>query len=128
MESGTMKIVINEVSYPIKFGYGALRILGRTWGCDDLQEVFSRLGKLGDLVNGKLGFESMDMLGDITLAGIRSQNSDVDLTADDVVNAFLYAPDQMARVMQEFTASLPKTEPAKKKKIPVKKAPPKKKR
>jgi hypothetical protein len=128
MESGTMKIVIKEGSYPVAFGYGALRILGKTWECDDLQEVFSRLGKLGDLVNGKLGFESMDMLGEITLAGIRSQDSDVDLTTDDVVNALMHAPDKMALIMQEFAASLPNNEPAKKKKIPVKKAPPKKKR
>jgi hypothetical protein len=128
MESGTMKIVINGVSYPIKFGYGALRILGRTWGCDDLQEVYSRLGRLGDLVKGNLSFESMDVLGDITHAGITSLDNEVDITADDVVTAFIKDPDQMVMIMKEFMGSLPQQEPAKKKKIPVKKTPTRKKR
>ena len=117
-----MNIVINEVSYPVKFGYGALKILGKTWGCSNLQEVFSRLGKLGDLGQGKLSFEGMDILGHITLSGIRSQTTTVDITVDDVVEALMHAPDVMAQIMQEFAASLPNQEPAKKKVIPVKKS------
>lgn len=122
MNSETVNIEINSVTYPLKFGYGALKQLGKSWGLNDLQDVFLSLGKLGDLGKGKLGFESMDMLGDITLAGILSQDPTVDLDRDQVVQVFLHSPEKMAAIMQEFAASLPKQEPTKKK-IPAPKRP-----
>ena len=123
-----MNIEIEGVSYPVKFGYGALKVLGRTWGKTDLQEVFSCLGKLGDLGNGKLGFESMDMLGDITLAGILSQDPAAVLNRDQVVEMFMQQPEVMSAIMTQFAASLPNQETTKKKIPAPKKSPTRKKR
>jgi hypothetical protein len=124
MDAQTVTIEVQGTSYGMKFGYGALRMLGKNWKCDDLQEVFSRLGKLGDFSTGKLGFEALDTIGDITLAAIAvGDNPDYDFDRNELVNVLMKNPDKMGEVITAFVASMPNQEPegAKKKKAPVKK-------
>ena len=120
MTAGTLFIEVQGTRYGLKFGYAALRQLGVLLKLNDLQEVFSRLGKLGELANGKLNFESLDLIGDIALASILASDSQATLSREDLITHFLAHNDDMMQVINQFVASMPQAatskQPAPKKK------------
>lgn len=127
MSTPTLHITVLEKDYALRFGYASLRQLGILWKTDDLQQVFNRLGKLGDLATGALSMEMLDTFGDMVLAAIMAHkdNEIIAIDSDDVVTALMQDTSIMQDVMQAYTSSLPqagKKNPAPAVKRPKKKA------
>jgi hypothetical protein len=126
MTTETVYIEIDGVRYALRFGYAALRQLGKIWKVNDLQEIFLRLGKLGEASNGSLSIEMLDTFGDMVLAAIianRDNDASV-IDSDLVVDAIMKDHSIMQEVMESYVAALP--QPEKKIPAPAKKSPRKK--
>jgi hypothetical protein len=126
MSTETVHIEIDGVRYALRFGYAALRQLGKLWGLNDLQEIFLRLGKLGDASDGTLSIPMLDIFGDMILAAIiaNKENDATVLDTEMVVEALMVDHSIMQEVMQSYIAALP--QPEKKKAAPAKRIPEKK--
>jgi len=115
MTAGTLFIQVLGTKYALRFGYAALRQLGVLWQVDGLQDVFSRLGKLGELSDGKLNFEALDLIGDIALAAIDATGVDHELNREVLVDHFITHNDDLMAVVDAFVKSMPQGDTAKKK-------------
>lgn len=126
MNAETVHIEINGVRYALRFGYAALRQLGKLWKLNDLQEIFLRLGKLGDASDGTLSIEMLDTFGDMVLAAIiaNRDNDASTIDSEQVVEAIMIDHTIMQEVMQSYVAALP--QPEKKIPAPARKRPNKK--
>jgi hypothetical protein len=126
MSAETVHIEIDGVRYALRFGYAALRQLGKLWELNDLQEIFLRLGKLGDASDGTLSIPMLDTFGDMILAAIiaNRENDATGLDTEIVVEALMVDHSIMQEVLAMYTAALP--QPEKKKAAPAKKVPAKK--
>ena len=104
-------IEIEGKKYPIKFGYGAFRFLGRMWNCKGITQVIEKLGDL-DGMDKDFTFEQADMLADLVLAGVsNASDQGDDLFRDDVMDAILFDPEIMMDVMAELMRSFPQSKP-----------------
>lgn len=126
MTTETVYIEIDGVRYALRFGYAALRQLGKLWNLNDLQDVFLRLGKLGDSSNGALSIEMLDTLGDMILAAIiaNKENDASAIDSESIVEVLMVDHTIMEEVVQMYMSSLPQQE--KKRPAPAKKSPRKK--
>jgi len=106
------KIKVNNVSYPVKFGYGAIRLLGGIWGMNGFVPVVEKVG--GMIPEGKdfeLSFDNLDTIGDIIWAGIvnaakEDETDAIDRT--DTVDAFFADMSSIAQIFELFMQSMPK--------------------
>lgn len=104
------KITLDGTEYPIHFGYGAIRYLGRIWNLNGPQEVFERFGKLFDGKEAAGSFDQMEAMGWLIIAGISNADQDPpELNA--VVDQVMKDPTLMEVVMTEFQRSLPQGNP-----------------
>lgn len=118
-------IEINGTSYPIKYGYGAIRALGvylNTPGYDTTIEKVNQL--LQQLANAEkdgvsILFEVTDALGYLLLAGLDNADPDNDFEHTDLCDVVLLNPEILKTVFETFMASMPK--PKEQKKSPPKK-------
>lgn len=120
-------INIDGKKYPVKYGYGAIRLLGDMWGLKGYAEVVEKVGGLvpeGDDTAVMLKFENLELLADVILAGIsNAENWDRhnEIERDTVINAFFDDMDMLKDVFELFMASMPRAkepvEPPKKKRI-----------
>lgn len=105
----------------LKFGYGALKILGNKWGCNSIQKVGQEIQKSFANIE-ELDFETNDKIVDIVLAALENARVDVsEIDSDDLLNElFFQDQEKMQTIMTSFVDSMPqgKEEPKKK---PVKK-------
>lgn len=121
-------IKVNGVPYPVKFGYGAIRLLGSIWKLNGFVEVVEKVGSLVPSGKGKnfdLSFENLDCIGDIIWAGItNASNNEVDVQREEAVDAFFQDMESLATVFELFMESMPSqkepVEPPKKKRTPKK--------
>ena len=98
-------IELNGTSYPMKFGYGAVRILGDQWNLKGPGQVFERFGQLEPE-----SFDQFEALAALICAGITNAGE----TAPDLysmVDMVMANPHLMEGVMAEFQKSLPQGNP-----------------
>ena len=101
-------IKIEGKAYPIKFGYGAFRLMGKQWGCKGINDTMARLSTL-DGIDENLTFEQEDIIADMIIAGISCGNPDaVELPSQNqVLEAVLLHPEVLAEVTTNLMASFP---------------------
>ena len=116
----TGQIKIEGTTYPLKFGYGAIKRLGLMWNVE-FDEVFDRFNVAFAGMEKELKFEYFDIIGEMILAGILNANDTADVKSDDIVNDIVFGErvDEITNVAQLFYNSIPKdqkqTQPTKKK-------------
>ena len=104
------KITIAGTAYPLKFGFGAFRILGEKWNCKGVQGVINEFQNLFPQEKEQevdITFEASDKLADVAFAGISNACAEELPDVDDCINALLFEG-QLQVVMNAFTKSLPK--------------------
>ena len=118
-------ITIQETEYQLKFGFGVLRVFCGLYGRDDIKAVDELIQPLSTVLDNPT-FESLDVLGNVVLAGIMYGSlNEVKLTPDDVVEAMMNQPEKIAEIFVAFANSLPNVKSVGKQKA-VKKQPQKK--
>lgn len=106
----TQRIEINSTKYPIKFGYGAFKLLGEQWGCNGVIQTFQ---KVQELFSGmeNLTFEQEGYIGDLVLAGLKNASPDVEMPSrEDVLGVFIFDAAQQLVIMNSITAAMPKAQ------------------
>jgi hypothetical protein len=108
-------IEIQGKKYPLKYGYGAFRLLGETWECPSVQKVAKKFQEIFPAAGIEdVSFEQANALGELALAGIqnalpRARWQDLP-ELDDVVNELLFQDStKINLVMTAFTESFPKS-------------------
>ena len=103
------KTVINieGTTYPIKFGYGAFRIMGKKWGCAGINQTMQRLSVL-DKMGEELTFEQEDVISDMILAGIEFADPEVKPPhQNQIMDALLKDMGVLTAVTNDLVNSLP---------------------
>jgi hypothetical protein len=124
-------IKIDGKEYPIKFGYGAIKILGtylETNGFDStVLTVTDILQRLTDSEAQKVGipFEVTDTLGYLVLCGLENADSNFDLDHAEICDFVLMNADILPDIFELFRLAMP--QPKAQKKSPRKKTTPQKK-
>lgn len=128
MDAQTATIDVQGTVYDLRFGYASLKALCVLWKTNDLNTVFSCLGKLGDAGDGTLSTDKIDTMADLIYAAIIASDKDAahNIDSDAVADAILKDMETATAILQLFVESLPQA-PASKKKA-VNKTPAKKKR
>lgn len=106
----TGQIKIEGTVYPLKFGYGALKRLGIMWGEESMDGIFSRFTNAFKELEKDPKFEHIDVIGQMTLAGILNADPSVDLDSDAIVQDIMFNNnfEKMQIVSQLFVDSMPK--------------------
>ena len=112
------QINIEGKTYPIKFGYGAFRIMGKKWGCKGINETMQHLSVL-DNMGEDLTFEQEDVISDMILAGIEFANPEAEIPhQNQIMDALLKDMTVLTSVTNDLVNSLPQqsgnVKPAKK--------------
>ena len=103
-----MKLTVNEKVYPVKFGFGALRILCKKWNETKVSGLDKHFAKL-DLKEGEeYSFKQFDLFADLAMAGLERANKKVVFDADDVLDALLSDTSKLNEFMQLVMDSMPK--------------------
>lgn len=108
-----LKIKIGKETYPIAFGYGAFRIMGRKWGCAGINETMKRLSLL-DGIDENLTYDQEDIIADMILAGIELANAETDTvialpSRAKAFEAVLLKPDLLPTIITELMQSFPQS-------------------
>ncbi|WP_121665239.1 hypothetical protein [Mesonia aquimarina] len=122
----TEKIEIQGKAYPIKFGYGAFRLLGEKWNCPGMQSVINEIqaafpqAKKDEEV--EITFESGDKVADLVFSAITNADPNLDLPNKDELLNILFLGGKLSIVMDAFQKSMPSQGNPKPGKKPGKKA------
>ena len=107
MSFDAVTIEIKGTAYPMAFGYGAFRTMGRLWHCKGIEETMQRLAKLEQIKDG-LTFEQEDIIADIVLSAIAHNGFDGELpTQDAIIEAVVENPTVLEEVTTALIESLP---------------------
>jgi len=109
-------IEIQGKTYPMKFGYGAFRLLGDMWDCKGIQGVATKFQEEFKSAGEEVSFEQADMLGDMVLAGIECGGTIELPDRDDVVHDLLFNAEKIEEVMTAFSESFDQGKPQPRKK------------
>lgn len=102
-------IKIENTDYPIKFGFGANRILAECWGLKTLGQVGLKLSKTFDFDEKKEPtIEQFTALGEFVLSGILNVSPDAAVDADDVADAIMQDVGKMSDIIKLYSDSIPK--------------------
>lgn len=132
------RIKIKGETYPISFGYGAVRYLGEIWGLPGITETYQHViakivpdGADGELEEGvaaedmgkkMLSFENVELMADVFRAGIVNGSDDADIPSrDEIIDSFLQDISMLTVVFKTFIESMPR--PGVPNKVPPKKTP-----
>ena len=128
--SKEVKISIGEHSYLIKFGYGAIRLMGKELDTKGYNETVQKVGAAVSSLSPdqkKTGqeydipFEVLDVLVIITQAGIENADKTQEIPAgDDLVDAMLKNAEILTTVIQAFMESMPRPKETPEPKEPTK--------
>lgn len=106
------KITINGVQFPVKFGYGAIRLLAGIWELPGFVQVVDTVGKLvpADGKEMDMGIETMDRIADIVWAGMAnaSPDAEVESNKDVIIDAIFADMTILTAVFGKFMESMPK--------------------
>ena len=101
-------IEINKKKYPIKFGLVALKYFAKEKKIVHINKIESFFSKID---YSDLTFENIDDLSLLILCGLRNgarvEKSELDLTADDIMDLFESNPDMIENALAEYTDSIP---------------------
>ncbi|WP_281681829.1 hypothetical protein [Zunongwangia profunda] len=103
-------IKISGSVYPLKFGYGAFRLLGRNWNCPGIAQVSEKVQQaFPEGSNNEVSFDQIDLIGDITYAGISNAGVSDIPDPEDIIQAIVFEDaNQLSIVMNAFSESFPK--------------------
>ncbi len=111
----TKKITINNTSYPIKFGYGAIRILGIYLKQASYDETVKEVNRMLEILataekEGKqIPFDISDGLGYVVKAGLEFANPDAeDFDVDELCQAYLLDLEILKTTFEAFMDAMPK--------------------
>jgi len=112
-----LNIKLLNKGYQLKFGYGALRILGAKWKCNSIQKVGEEIQKSFSKIE-ELDFDTNDKIVDIVLAALENARHDVtEIDRDELLNELLFEDQaKMEKIMTAFVNSMPQGENKPKKK------------
>jgi len=104
-------IEIKGIKYPVKFGYGAFKLLGNMWGEKGVQGVAKKFQEVFKDAAEDVSFGQADMIGDLVMAGVENAqpNTDFPFNSEDAVQEVLFSEDKLAGIMLAFTESFPKS-------------------
>ena len=109
-----LRIDIKGTTYPIRFGNGAFRQLGKMWDCDGRGAVMLRLAELENISETGLTFEQEDILADVVLAGIQCADDSLELPKiEDVQDNVLFDAETLQSIFTELINAFPKVGNAK---------------
>lgn len=113
-----VNVTINEQTYPIQFGYGAIRLLGAKWNLTGYMQVVSKVleilpkeeqdKEVEDANLEMLSFDNLEIMGDMVLAGIECADPNAEMDKDAVITAFMQDIGMLTVVFQAFMESMPK--------------------
>lgn len=104
-------IKIEGKTYPIRFGYGAFRILGEKWNCKGIQGVAKKFQDIfPEQDTEDLEFDQAKMLGDLALAGMENAGGEDLPHGDEVVQSIVFEDSsQLSTLMNAFSDSFPQS-------------------
>jgi hypothetical protein len=113
-------IEIDGKKYPLKYGYGAIALMGKYWNLDGYEAVINKLANIfpeGQEIQMK--FDVLEVIGDLIQAGIANADGD-NVKHEDIVDAVMADPSILVNVFENFRSKLPQGKPVetKKKVIP----------
>lgn len=120
-------IQVNGKPYPVKYGYGAIRMLGESWNLSGLTEVYLHVLKIlavtdkdpekvdldtvneEDLGKSILQFENLEIIKEVAFVGVQyaSKGEDLEVDSDDVMDSLLADMSLLSEVFQAFIKSMP---------------------
>jgi len=147
MKKDNIVLNIDGVKYPLKYGYGTTKLLGREWKLPGMMEVFAKviqmmpfqdpekvdLENVSEEENAAIGaemlkFENIDIMIDIVQAGILHGNPDLKelpIDNDGIADHLFSNMEDLTDVFGAFLASMPRPkatpEPQKKRSARAKK-------
>lgn len=105
-------IEIKGVSYPLRFGYGALRELGNLWNLNGPEEVGEKIGKAFSFSGEslKLGFKQMDVVAAMVYSAIVAADPEnpPEINLNDCADAVMGNPTGFLNVIEAWGNALPK--------------------
>ena len=104
-------IEINGTKYPLKFGIGAYRLLGRVWKLDGVQGVMNKIQSPFEEGKEAGSFEQFDVIGYLTWAAISNAGVEEGPDVDAIIDDMMFAPEKMEAVMTAFSENIPQQKP-----------------
>ena len=106
----TIPLKINEKEYPVKFGFGANRILGEMWKINTysgvikkVSETFAKMPK-----DKEPPMKVLKAIGDLVLSGVLNYTHDAEVDSDDVVESLLNNTEVMVKIVELYIGQMPK--------------------
>ena len=110
-------IEINNTEYPIKFGYGANKILARKWKLKTMGEIGAAVSKRFSFKkNVEPTFQQWDYIGDLIHSGILYETPTAKVTPDELVDYLMLKPEKLLEIFNLYSDSIPQPDGAKPKK------------
>lgn len=107
-----MVVTLNKQKYTLRFGYGALRLLGQYWEVKDLPDVMNKLASVfpeSEKQAAKVSqFDRIDTVIDLLRAGIVCANANAGFSDQDLQDFVFQKPEVVKDVIIAFMQSMPK--------------------
>lgn len=103
-------IEIQGAKYPIKFGYGVLKALGRKWKCKGINGVYT---KIGEIFNDEgIVFDKEAEFRDLLIAGVEKatpgKGEELEkMDPDDLMEAMVFSGENLEIFMEAFQEITP---------------------
>jgi len=108
-------INIAGTSYPLKYGYGAFRLLGEYWNQKGIQGVIKVFNESFANMDKEQEFDALNKIGDLVNAGIENAGGET-IERDEILQEVMFKDaEKLQIVMDEFVNSIPGAENGKKK-------------
>jgi len=108
-------INIAGTSYPLKYGYGAFRLLGEYWNQKGIQGVIKVFNENFTNMDKEQEFDALNKIGDLVNAGIENAGGET-IERDEILQEVMFKDaEKLQIVMDEFVKSIPGAENGKKK-------------
>lgn len=106
MKKGIIKI--NESTYTLSFGISGLRLLGRMWGFNTINEVTEKLAMFDKMDVNNISLDFLDLIEDVFKAGIlnepENKASEKDLTG--LIDYIFANPELITTMIAELSESM----------------------
>ena len=100
-------IEIQGTRYPLKFGIGAYRLLGKIWNLNGVQSVMNKIQSPFEKGKEAGSFEQFDAIGYLTWAAISNAGVEEGPDVDTIIDDMMFAPEKMEEVMTAFSENIP---------------------
>ena len=101
-------IEIQGSKYPIQFGYGALKILGKKWNAPGIQSTIKKIQEIFPEKEGdEMTWEGMEVLSEVIIAGLQNgdKNYDDRFSEEDILNGVVLNPKSVQKISAELVSS-----------------------